>query len=145
MFFNRAKMFIFFYLNDKYSRKWYSIDGVLGTRTRGGRMVGPDESTEQWRHPFIPSMFKNGPTPASLLFIFVFIKHNLYRKTVGVSGIRTRIVGVEGEHADHLTTTTALIPSILHLYFHPLRTKSSLSMFYLQSFQTNDYPWVYFL
>ena len=29
------------------------------------------------------------------------------RKTVGVSRIRTRNVGVEGEHADHLTTTTA--------------------------------------
>ena len=28
-------------------------------------------------------------------------------KTVGFWGIRTRIVGVEGEHADNLTTTTA--------------------------------------
>ena len=28
-----------------------SVDGVLGTRTRGGRMVGADESTELWRHP----------------------------------------------------------------------------------------------
>ena len=28
-----------------------------------------------------------------------------YRKTVGFSGIQTRIVGAEGEHADHLTTT----------------------------------------
>ena len=27
-----------------------SVDGVLGTRTRGGRMVGADESTELWRH-----------------------------------------------------------------------------------------------
>ena len=35
---------------------------------------------------------KNGPTPASF---------------VGVSGIRTRILGIEGEHADLLTTTTA--------------------------------------
>ena len=26
---------------------------------------------------------------------------------MGFSGIRTRIVGVEGEYADHLTTTTA--------------------------------------
>ena len=26
-------------------------DGVLGTRTRGGRMEGTDESTELWRHP----------------------------------------------------------------------------------------------
>ena len=28
-----------------------SIDGVLGTRTQGSRMVGTDESTELWRHP----------------------------------------------------------------------------------------------
>ena len=51
--------------------------------------------------------FLNGPTPASFLFIFVLFQHNLYRKTVIVSGIRTLIVVVEGEHADHLTTTTA--------------------------------------
>ena len=51
---------------------------------------------------------KNGPTPASFLFIFVLFNNNFYRKIVDLSGIRTRIVGVEGEHADHLTTTTAL-------------------------------------
>ena len=28
-----------------------SIDGVLGTRSRGGRMVGADKSTELWWHP----------------------------------------------------------------------------------------------
>ena len=27
------------------------VDGLLGTRTRGSRMVGADESTELWRHP----------------------------------------------------------------------------------------------
>ena len=39
------------------------IDGVLGTRTWGGRVVGADESTELWRHPrdfyndmFLPSL-----------------------------------------------------------------------------------------
>ena len=32
-------------LNDK------SIDSVLGTQTRGGRMLRTDESTELWRHP----------------------------------------------------------------------------------------------
>ena len=26
-----------------------SVDGVLGTQTRGGRMVGTDKSTELWR------------------------------------------------------------------------------------------------
>ena len=30
-----------------------SIDGALEIRTRGGRMVGKDESTELWRHTFI--------------------------------------------------------------------------------------------
>ena len=44
--------------------------------------------------------------PASFLFVFVLFKHKFYRKTVDVSGIGARIVGVEGEHADHLTTTT---------------------------------------
>ena len=40
--------------------------------------------------------------------MFVLFKHNFYiKKTVGVSRIRTRIVGIEGEHADYLTTTTA--------------------------------------
>ena len=39
--------------------------------------------------------------------------HILLKKTVSVSGIRTGIVGKEGEHADHLTTTTALLPTKL--------------------------------
>ena len=30
-----------------------SIDSVLGTRTRRGRMVVADESTELWRHPIL--------------------------------------------------------------------------------------------
>ena len=34
-----------------------SIDGVLGTQTRGGRMVGTDESTELWRNPQIQTFF----------------------------------------------------------------------------------------
>ena len=51
--------------------------------------------------------FSNGPTPASFFAYFVFFKQILQKKTEGVSGIQTRIVGVEGEHADHLTTTTA--------------------------------------
>ena len=41
------------------------------------------------------------------LFVFDLFKHKLYRKSVGVRGIRTRILRIEGEHADHLTTTTA--------------------------------------
>ena len=41
-------------------------------------------------------------------FVFSFFSNtNFTEKIVGFSGFRTRIVGVEGEHADHLTTTTA--------------------------------------
>ena len=42
---------------DKYSTNLTinekSVDGMLGSRTRGGRMEGADESTELWRHPHI--------------------------------------------------------------------------------------------
>ena len=59
MFFKWAKpglfLFISFFSHDKYSTNLTindkSIDGVLGTRTLGGRMLGADESTELWRHP----------------------------------------------------------------------------------------------
>ena len=50
---------------------------------------------------FLFIIFVNGPTPASFYFILVLFEH----KTVDVSGNRTRFV--EGEHANHLTTTTA--------------------------------------
>ena len=38
------------------------------------------------------------------LFSVVFV---LYRETLLTDGIRTRIIGVEGKLADHLTTTKA--------------------------------------
>ena len=43
-----------FFLNDKCSTNTIndkSIEGVLGTRTWGGRMVGADKCTELWRYP----------------------------------------------------------------------------------------------
>ena len=46
-----------FFLHEKYSPYTVhdkSIDGVLGTRTPGGRTVGADESTELLRHPGNP-------------------------------------------------------------------------------------------
>ena len=52
-------------------------------------------------------VFLNGPTPVSLCLFSSFSNTNFTEKTVGFSGIRTRIVGVEGKHADHLTTTMA--------------------------------------
>ena len=52
-------------INDK------SVDGVLGTQTQGGRMDGPDESTELWRHPMYDTFY----IPVLLLRnIFVIIK-----------------------------------------------------------------------
>ena len=51
-------LFVYFHsFNCKYSTKFWlpindkSVDGVLGTWTRGGRMEGADESTELCRHP----------------------------------------------------------------------------------------------
>ena len=36
---------------------------VLGTRTRGSRMVGTDESTELWRHPIEVKTMSDPCTP----------------------------------------------------------------------------------
>ena len=44
--------------------------------------------------------------PRPLLFLY-FSNTKIIDKTVGFSGIRTQIVGVEGKPPDHLTTTTA--------------------------------------
>ena len=52
---------------------------------------------------------KNGPTPASFVYFRSFQTPILQKKTVGFSEIRTWIVGKEGEHADDLTTTMALL------------------------------------
>ena len=51
---------------------------------------------------------------------FFFSNTNCTEKTVGFSGIRTQIVGIKGEHADHLTTTTTRREEIyLKILFHP--------------------------
>ena len=66
-----------------------------------------------WLVPFFKILsivhYKNGPIPAS----FCFFQTQFYRRIVDFSGIRTQNVGEEGEHADHLTTTTALHLSII--------------------------------
>ena len=43
-------IFVLFTLQFQYKLK-KSVDGVLGIRTRGRRMVGADETTELWRLP----------------------------------------------------------------------------------------------
>ena len=49
--------------------------------------------------------------------LFSFISATIvYIKMVDFSGNQTRIVGVEGEHADHLTTTTAQLTRMFALF-----------------------------
>ena len=57
----------------------------------------------------LPFLFLNGPIPASSCLFSLFLNTNPKKKTVGVNGIRTRIVGSDDELADHLTTTRALL------------------------------------
>ena len=45
---------------------------------------------------------------------FVLFKHKFYRKTIGFIRILTQIVGLEGEYADHLTTSTAQLIFLLY-------------------------------
>ena len=44
--------------------------------------------------------------PRPLIRLFLLFSTTIFLKIVRVSGIRTRIVGVEGEHADHWTNTS---------------------------------------
>ena len=70
---------------------------------------------------------KMGQLRPHFWFIFVRFKHKFYRKTVDVSGIQTRIVGIEGKHADHLTPNTAdlgeiwLMASSMTRYFNSIK------------------------
>ena len=54
---------------------------------------------------FIKRFFLNGPTTASFVYFRSFLQQ-FKEKIVGFRGIWTEIVGIEGKHADHLTTTT---------------------------------------
>ena len=42
-----------------------------------------------------------------LFLLHIYFFSNNFKILLTLSGIRTQIVGVEGEHADHLTTSTA--------------------------------------
>ena len=64
---------------------------------------------------FFSVFFKKSRPPAS--FVYCYRSFQI-QKNVHFSGIRTQMVGVEGEHADHLTTTTALLPSFVFCPYH---------------------------
>ena len=82
-------LFLFF-SHDKYSTNNInekSVDGVLGTRTRGSRMVGADESTELWWHPYMMDLElqtnnfdRNFPLLPNPYLIF-FIEYLIDQKT----------------------------------------------------------------
>ena len=58
--------------------------------------------------PDIDKFFKNVPTPAYFC-LFSFFSNTIFtEKTVGFRGIWTRIIGLEGKHADRLTTSKSL-------------------------------------
>ena len=58
--------------------------------------------------------------PRPLFVLFSFFSITILQKIVDLSGIRTRIVGVEGQHVDHLTTTTAHVPYMFDCWAYPL-------------------------
>ena len=73
--------------------------------------IGPDEIAKctcrgKNDFKFLYSCRKPGALPGSL-FVYFGSLQQIYRKIANFSGIRTRIVEVEGKHTNHLTTTTA--------------------------------------
>ena len=74
-------------------------------------------STDEHRYFLIGLffIFKYGPSPAYFC-LFSFFSNNLQNKTVDFSGIWSRIVGTEGEPADHLTTTTGLFLILVSIF-----------------------------
>ena len=70
-----------------------SVDGVLGIRTRGRRMVGEDKTTELWRHPL----------------------HSFFKTKILVVGIEI----VVSKHIEILCCTTwhKIIPKFLFIIF----------------------------
>ena len=76
--------------------------------------------------------------PGLFLFTFVLFKHNIIGKSVDFSRIRTRIVGVEGEHADNLTTTATLDRIVI--IWHELHLYNKYR-FVTESYQESQLDW----
>ena len=76
-------------------------------------------------------MFLMGSSPPFLIFAFF---QTIYRiKIVDFSGSQARIIGVEGMHADHETTTTTLntvcaIKKYLFWFFQLLEERDTLQL-----------------
>ena len=61
-----------------------------------------------------------------LVYFCSFQTQILQKNTVGFGGIQIRIIGVEGEHADHLTTTKARMHFCLPISFFKNRLPISV-------------------
>ena len=98
---------------DKKQRPWHCWQGAetmaLLARSRDRGTVGktPTDSRITLSQSSPRQLFWNGPT------VFVLFKNKFYKKTVGISTIRTRIVRLEGNHADHLTTTSTIFITLV--------------------------------
>ena len=57
--------------------------------------------------------------PQPLFVLFSFFNNNILQKTVYFSGIWTRIVELQGEYADHLTTITASSSLLIPVIYFP--------------------------
>ena len=54
--------------------------------------------------------------PGLFFVYFRSFQYQFYRKIVDLSWILTRIIGVEGKHAEHLTTTTAHVQTVCYQF-----------------------------
>ena len=85
--------------------------------------------TKTWFHrseSVVYFVFKSD-YPGLFLSIFILFKHKFTEKAVGVSVTWNWIIGIEGKHTDHLTTTTV-----------PLLILSEPSLFYFQQFYSSN-------
>ena len=101
---NSASFCLFsFFSHDKYRANftiiYKSIDGVLGTRTRGGRMVGADEFTELWRHPYHPIRPK-----FIKIHLLSVVKSRLWR----IVAIPCSKIKTPNQEVEHFHTTWAI-------------------------------------
>ena len=79
-------------INDK------SLDGVLGIRTWGGRIVGSDESIELWRHPYLLNIFLFEPSQTNFDLKIITISEIYSRYVVGRGGgHRARVIFRQSE------------------------------------------------
>ena len=103
-----------FFSHDKYSTNTInekSVDGVLGTRTRGGKMVGADESTEL------------GGTP-TFMFVACLLLHCVGRQHS--SGVQFLL---------HLTLPNKLEHKLVNCFSSFSQKRTLLSMLKLMPFE----------